>query len=113
MNFSAISTTGGASGGSVSDSWEAIGGSPVTIAIAAAGTMGTHYTVPTGKRFIGYIVNSNGSIAINGVTIDNTFWLYGQHYSNKTLQRLNAGDTVATTSNGAAYLRIVGTESSL
>ena len=113
MTFNAISAAGGASGGSVSDSWEAIGGNPTSIVVSASGTMGSHYTVPSGKRFVGYIVNNNGSVSINGVSISNTFWYYGQYYNNKTLQRLNAGDVVSTTQNSHAYIKIVGTESTI
>ena len=108
LTFSAVSSAG-SSGGSIGDSWEAIGGGAKTIAVWSGTAGGTHYTVGEGKRFIGYIQSNNGNIEINGTSIQQVFWMYQQYYYNKKLIRLNSGDVVGSSSG---YVIIMGTESS-
>ena len=107
LSFESIST-GGASGGSIGDSWHALGGGCKTIAVYPGGSGGTHYTVPEGKRFLGYIQSCQSSIEINGVNFPQNFWNTAQNYQTKTLVRLTAGDVIST-SNG--YAAILGIES--
>lgn len=107
LTFNAVSAAG-SSGGSIGDSWEAIGGGSKTIAIWSGASSGTHYTVGDGKRFIGYVQNNNGNVSINGSSITQAFWECNQYKYNKKLLRLNSGDVVSTTHG---YCMIVGTES--
>ena len=108
LTFGAVSSAG-SSGGSIGDSWEAIGGGSKTIAVWSGSSGGTHYSVGEGKRFIGYIQCNNGNVSINGTEIQQNFWMYQQYYYNKKLIRLNAGDVVSSTSG---YVIVMGTESS-
>ena len=108
MNFQAITSQGG-SAGAISDSLYAIGSSPRSIFIKQGSGGGTHYTVPGGKRFTGYVACNTGSPIYNGVQYDQTDSTWSQNYSSATVvRRLSAGDTIGST-NG--YIGIMGTES--
>jgi len=110
MNFQAITATGGSGGAAISDSIEAIGGSPKTIYLKMSGSGGgTHYTVPAGKRFTGYVHCGSGGPVFNGVTFDQNDATWNQNYvSGAVVRRFCAGDTIGSTSG---YLSIMGTES--
>lgn len=108
LSFQSIST-GGASGGTIGDSWHAIGGGAKTIAVWSGTNNGTHYTVPEGKRWVGYIgVWQSTSPEINGVALQQTFFYISQNYQTRTLVRLNSGDVISS-NNG--YIAILGVES--
>ncbi len=110
MNFQSLSSSGGSGGGAISDSIEAIGGSAKTIYLKMSGSGGgTHYTVPAGKRFTGYVHCGSGSPVFNGVQFDQTDATWQQNYNSGTVvRRFCAGDTIGSTSG---YLTIMGTES--
>lgn len=110
MNFQAITSSGGSGGSAISDSIEAIGGSAKTIYLKMSGSGGgTHYTVPSGKRFTGYVHCGSGGPVFNGVTFDQTDATWNQNYvSGAVVRRFCAGDTIGSTSG---YLTIMGTES--
>ena len=105
LSFESIST-GGASGGSIGDTWHAIGGGAKTIAVYPGSSAGTHYTVPEGKRFVGYIQSWQSSIEINGTSFPQNFWNISQNYQTRTLVRLTAGDVISTPGGYAAILGI-------
>ena len=107
LSFQSISP-GGASGGTIGDSWHAIGGGAKTIAVWSGTNNGTHYTVPEGKRWVGYIGVWQSTSEIYGVNFPLNFWNTAQNYQTKTLVRLTAGDVIST-SNG--YAAILGIES--
>lgn len=110
LTFNAISTSGGSSG-ALSDTFDAVGANPKSIYIKHnSGVSGTHYTVPNGRKWAGYIRCSSGSPIVNGSQFDQNDFTSNQYYgSGNAIIRLNSGDTIGST----GYLAIAGVESSL
>ena len=111
LSFQAISTSGGSSG-ALSDTFQGVGANQTDVMIKhSTGTGGTHYTVGTGRRFVGYIRCNSGQPIVNGTNFDQTDFTANQNYnSGNAIIRLNAGGTIGSSTG---YIAIIGCESGM